>query len=56
MWARLEVSAGAVAFIEGDGPPVVATPERPIVILPDRAHRVVPSADASFAVQFFDEA
>ncbi len=55
VWARLEVSAGTVEFVDDDGPPAVATPERPIVILPDRAHRVSPSADAVFAVQFFDQ-
>jgi len=53
VWARLEVSAGTLEFIEGDRDPVLATPDRPIVIAPNSPHRVVPSADASFAVQFF---
>lgn len=56
VWARLEVAAGTVDFIEGDGDRVTAGPERAIVIVPNRAHRVVPSPDAVFAVQFFDRA
>lgn len=55
VWARLEVSAGTVEFVDGEGRPVIVTPDRPVVIVPDRAHRVMPSADATFAVQFFDE-
>ncbi len=57
VWARLEVVSGTVEFVDDDdGPSAVASPDRPIVILPDRAHRVSPSADAVFAVQFFDHA
>jgi tellurite resistance-related uncharacterized protein len=54
-WARLEVEAGTVVLVE-DHPPwrAEARPDQPVVIVPDRPHRVVPSADAHFAVQFFD--
>ncbi len=55
VWARLEVSAGTVEFIEGDRDPVTADPDHAVVIAPNTPHRVVPSADASFAVQFFDQ-
>lgn len=54
VWARLEVAAGTVEFIERGADPVTATPTRPVVILPERPHRVVASTDAVFAVQFFD--
>lgn len=56
VWARLEVVSGTVEFVDDDGPSAVASPDRPIVFLPDRAHRVSPSTDAVFAVQFFEKA
>lgn len=56
VWARLEVEAGTVAFVD-EGPggvDVVADPGHPVTIVPDRPHRVRPSPGARFAVQFFD--
>ena len=54
-WARLVVTTGSVSFHE-DEPPweATATADEPVVIVPGRGHRIVPSADASFAVQFYD--
>ncbi|MEL6981654.1 MAG: DUF1971 domain-containing protein [Actinomycetota bacterium] len=56
VWARLEVAAGTVEFADDGGQPVTATPAQAVVIVPGRPHRVTPSADAVFAVQFFVEA
>lgn len=56
VWARLEVEAGAVTFAEADPPwETTATPGEPVSVVPRRAHRVTPSPDARFAVQFYDE-
>ena len=53
-WARLEVSVGSVRFLEIEsGWRGVAAPGEPIVIVPNRVHRVEPSIGAVFAVQFF---
>ncbi len=55
VWARLEVEQGSVVFIEEDPPwQTVATPEHPVIIIPDRRHRIEPSSEARFAVQFFE--
>lgn len=56
VWAQLEVESGTVEFVEEDGNwRAIGAPGAPVSIVPDRPHRVVPSADATFAVQFFDE-
>lgn len=55
-WAQLEVESGTVTFVE-EGPPaleLVATTADHVIIVPNRPHRVEPSHDARFAVQFFD--
>lgn len=64
VWARLEVEAGTVRFVEapmaddprpdGSGFEDVADVDRATVIVPDRPHRIEPSPDARFAVQFFE--
>ncbi len=54
-WAMLVVDRGTVRFTEPDPSwECTATPDQPVVIVPDRKHHVTPSADAQFAVQFFD--
>lgn len=56
VWARLEVETGSVVLTEDD-PPYQHTVAagRAVVLIPNRAHRIAPSADARFAVQFFDD-
>lgn len=53
-WATLIVEHGSVAFTEAEtGYAAIATPGRPVVIVPDREHRIEPSFDAEFAVEFY---
>jgi len=57
VWAELVVEAGTVEFTESGGPEdraATATPARRVVIVPERRHRISPSADARFHVQFHD--
>ena len=57
VWAELLVEAGSVEFREAQaGGDWVATarPGEPVVIVPERRHRVVPSEDARFHVRFHD--
>ncbi len=54
-WASLVVTSGSVTFREDDPPwEATANAQRAIVIVPGRPHRISPSPDAVFAVQFFD--
>lgn len=55
VWAKLVVTAGSVRFADEEPPwKTTATAGRPVVIVPNRAHHIEPSADAEFHVQFFD--
>ena len=59
VWAALVVEAGRVRFFEVEGPEApwetVVTSEAPGVIVPERKHRIEPSADARFHVVFYAE-
>ena len=57
MWAGLVVEAGSVEFREVGEPHdwvATATPDQPITIVPERRHRIIPSVDARFHVQFYE--
>lgn len=54
-WAELVVLEGAVAFVDQDPPWCArATPDRRVVIVPERHHHIEPETNASFYVQFHD--
>ena len=56
VWARLEVEAGTVRFLEpASSSDLMVTTDTTVVIAPGVAHRVEPSTDARFAVRFFAE-
>lgn len=56
VWAELIVDAGSVEFSQ-DQPPyaATATPDRSVIIEPNTKHRIAPSKDAIFRVQFWEE-
>lgn len=56
VWAELVVIAGVVVFSDERPDPWTTTVDAGdrVVILPERLHRIEPSADARFYVQFYD--
>jgi|GEM_PF-917530 len=55
-WAELVVHEGSVCFIEeASGWTCRAHPGHPAAIVPNRLHRIEPSADARFFVRFLRE-
>lgn len=59
VWAELVVEAGMVDFHEfrEDGDPwhTIGTVDRRVVIIPEQRHRIVPSSDARFHVEFYED-
>ena len=53
VWAELVVEAGTVEFREEDGWTATASAGERLVIVPECRHRIAPSADARFHVQFY---
>jgi len=55
VWAQLVVELGTVLFVE-EQPRIElqATPTSPVVIVPGRAHHVVPDEHARFHIRFFE--
>ncbi len=53
VWGKIHVLAGSVVYhVQGRAKPIALTPERPGIIAPEALHRVEPSADALFFVEF----
>lgn len=55
VWAELVVLCGSVRFFDETGRTHTATSAHPVAIIPNTKHRIEPSSDAEFYVQFYLE-